>query len=222
VIHGHGSHGDQIFTRPDVRDAWYPLVTEKHLGLLSPNLRDNAWMSPAAVADLRELLGEMRLRFAAQKFILASGSMGGTSNLIYAVLHPNDVAGVVALGAAVDLEPYVEWCRKSAQPAVCGEIADAIETNYGPDREAVYGRHSPLHHSDRLTMPVFLAHGERDTLMPVEPVRSLASAMRHQPNFRYREVPGGNHDSPLRLMREGLEWVCHLSPYGRGREVTSG
>ena len=27
-LHGHGSHGDQIFTRPDIRDLWLSLYRE--------------------------------------------------------------------------------------------------------------------------------------------------------------------------------------------------
>jgi pimeloyl-ACP methyl ester carboxylesterase len=209
VIHGHRSHGDQIFTRPDIREHWLPLAPEHGLGLISPNLRGNAWMSPAAAADLRGLLGFVRERFGAKRFVLASGSMGGTSNLVYAALQPEDVAGVVALGAAVDLERYVAWCREpiSGRPAVTRDIADAIEQNYGPDAASAYARHSPLRHFERLTMPVFLAHGEADALMPIEPVRAFADAMRGHTRFRFRELPGGHHDSPLWLMGEALEWV---------------
>lgn len=213
VIHGHGSHGDQIFTRPDIRDHWLPLAPGHGLGLLSPNLRDNAWMSPAAAADLRSLLGLVRERFGATRFVFASGSMGGTSNLIYAALHPEDAAAVVALGAAVDLEPYVNWCRETVpgKPAVTRDIADAIERNYGPDPAGAYAGHSPWRHAEGLTMPLFLAHGEADALMPIEPVRTFADTMRTQPTFRYQEIAGGNHDSPLWLMPGALEWVLgHL------------
>ena len=41
-LHGHGSHGDQLFTREDIK--WFgELLVKKNFSILSPNLRDNAW-----------------------------------------------------------------------------------------------------------------------------------------------------------------------------------
>ena len=50
-LHGHGSTGDQLFTRQDIR-VNLPLIEQKNLSIIAPNLRGNAWMCPAAVADL--------------------------------------------------------------------------------------------------------------------------------------------------------------------------
>ena len=64
-------------------------------------------------------------------------------------------------------------------------------------------------------MPVYLAHGDADALIPVEQSRALAALCR-SPRFRYREIPGGHHDSPLAadIMDEALDWV--LGPAGTG------
>lgn len=212
VLHGHGSHGDQLFSRPDIRGNWLPALQAKGLGILCPNLRDNAWMNPAAVEDLKGLLGYVRETYGAERFVFASGSMGGTGNLIYAVQHPQDVAGIVSLGAAVDLTEYHAWCRRS-NDGIRKEIADAIESSFGGKPEElpeVFDRSSALLNRDRLTMPVFLAHGQADATMPVEPPRMLAEKMGERDTFRFREIPEGNHDSPLSSMAEGLEWVMRL------------
>jgi pimeloyl-ACP methyl ester carboxylesterase len=211
-IHGHGSHGDQLYTRRDVRETWLPRWLARGCGVLTPNLRDNAWMSPAAVEDLRALLAHLRAEHAARRFLFFSGSMGGTSNLIYAALHPEDVAGVVALGAVSDLASYHAWChaqKSPPAPAVVGQIADAVERAYGgapANRPAPYARHSVLAHADRLAMPLFLAHGAADLLMPVAQSRDLAARLVGRPTFHYTELPGANHDAPLYCV-EGFDWV---------------
>ncbi len=199
IIHGHGSHGDQIFTRCDIRNSWLPVFLETGAGILSVNLRDNAWMGPAASTDMHGLIDWLRSKYGMQKTIFASGSMGGTSNLIYAVLHPEDVDGVVARGAATDLASYYNWCIGQDMPII-QEIAEAIRISYGgtPEQQPeLYRRHSALANADRLTMPVFFSHGGADELIPVEQARALAAKMTGRKNFHYFEIPGGNHDSPL-------------------------
>ena len=79
-------------------------------------------------------------------------------------------------------------------------IALAIQEAYGGIPSAipdVYRRHSTLEHCDRLTMPLFIAHGESDALMPVASMREFALRMSGCGNFRYEEIPGGDHGAPL-------------------------
>lgn len=209
-IHGHGSHGDQVFTRPDIRGRWFPAYKKHGFGILGVNLRDNAWMSPKAAQDLHDLLGYVRNAYNVRKFLLVSGSMGGTSNLIYAGVHPEDVAGVVALCPASDLSSYYAWCRKR-NAGVIKEIADAIEQAYGttPQKNPkLYAYHSAWKNAAKLKMPVFVCHGTADDLIPVSQSRILASAMANAPAFVYTEVPDGNHDSPLSTgFDAGFNWI---------------
>jgi pimeloyl-ACP methyl ester carboxylesterase len=176
---------------------WMPEYRGRGLGVLTPNLRDNAWMGPAAATDLKELLAGLRRDFGAERFILASGSMGGTSNLIYAVLHPKDVAGLVALCPATDLTSYYGWCR-AHNTGVIREIADA---------SSLYARHSTLHNAHRLKMPVYVSHGTADALIPVAQSRLLAGALAELPDFTYVEIPDGDHDRPLIKCGDAMEWV---------------
>jgi pimeloyl-ACP methyl ester carboxylesterase len=207
-IHGHGSHEDQLYTRADIRDCWLPCIRSSGLGVLTPNLGGNAWMSSAAASDLESLLNIARTEFGAKQFIFAGGSMGGTSNLIYSALKPGDAAGVIALGAVPDLAEYHGWCR-GRDAGVLKEIADAMETYYGgspKENLAAYRAHSVIHHVSRLTMPVYLAHGAEDAIMPVPHSRRLAALLKDKPGFIYKEVPGG-HDSPLALMPEAIDII---------------
>ena len=202
VIHGHGSHGDQIFTRPDIR-KWGTFILSNGYGLLSPNLRDNAWMSPEAADDLTALILYAKEHYGWKKIVLASGSMGGTSNLIYAGLHPELVDGVVALGAASDLTRYAKWCDAQTQRPICHEIAAAIRTAYHNDQKLL-DKHSVCRNASKLTMPVFLYHGSADATIPVSESRTLAGLLAEKKDFHYGEIYSGNHDSPLPFFEECL------------------
>jgi pimeloyl-ACP methyl ester carboxylesterase len=217
VIHGHGSAGDQLYTRPDIRTMWLPEFRRGGAGILTPNLRGNAWMCPEAADDLHALLGLARERYGAERFILASGSMGGTSNLLYGVQQPGDVAGIVALCPAGDLASYYAWCRHRDE-GVWKEIADAIRVAYkGEPAQAArrYAQCSALHNARRLTMPTFVAHGTGDDVIPIAQSRRLVGALAEAPGLAYVEMPGGHHDSPLALAAQGVAWVLSRIP-GQG------
>jgi len=207
-LHGHGSTGDQIFTRADIRDAWLAEYRRLGFGVLSANLRGNAWMCPAAAADLHRLLRWARGQYDVEDFLFVSGSMGGTANLIYGILHPEDARAMVALCPATGIGGYARWCREHPG-GVKDEIYTAIIEAYGgmpEERPAVYAAHSVLAHARRLTMPLFVCHGDKDILIPVEESRRLAAALEGVSTFTYQELPGGHHDSPLFGFEMG-EWL---------------
>lgn len=197
MLHGHGAHGDQLLTRPDLT-RWLPELAALQINLLLPNLRDNAWMSPAAAADLAWLLSTVPQRRS--KIVLWAGSMGGTGALIFAVLHPELVDALVVMGAATDLGRYRDWCGR--QPAaIPAEIHRAIMAAYaGSSCRA----HSAVDRADRLTMPIRFRHGGADPIIPVEQARALAKRLAGRTNFDYREIPDGGHDSPLAFGLEDL------------------
>ncbi|OGV67158.1 MAG: hypothetical protein A2498_02920 [Lentisphaerae bacterium RIFOXYC12_FULL_60_16] len=198
VLHGHGSDGNQVFVRPDIRDTRLPIFEELGYGVFSPNLRGNAWMSPSARDDLHAWLDILRAEYGAEKFFFISGSMGGTSNLIYAAVHPQDVAGVVALCPATDLPGYYRWCFENPG-GVKDEIRNAIHAAYGgspAEQPKVYDRHSALRNASNLTMPVVVIHGDSDPLIPVGQSRRLAESLRGKADFQYLELPGAGHDFP--------------------------
>jgi len=205
-LHGHGSRGDQLYTRKDIREQWLPVLLETGCGILTPNLRGNAWMSPEAVRDLHDLLNNLRHHHAADRFIFISGSMGATGSLIYATQHPQDVAGLVALCPATDLSTLVQWCGQQVDKPVLADIRQAILQNYRESVPAMQ-QHSTLSNAHRLTMPLFLVHGDDDAIIPVDHSRELVRALQGHPALMYIEQPGGHHDAPLWLMPQGLAWV---------------
>jgi pimeloyl-ACP methyl ester carboxylesterase len=181
------------------------------IGILCPNLRGDAWMGPGAATDLRDLLMLLREHHGATRIALIGGSMGGSSALAFAALHPHDIDGVVALCPATDLADYWRWLGQNLQgrPTLV-EIAQAIESHYGgtpDDNPALFAKHSAVARHARLNMPIFIGHGVEDQTIPVGQSRTLVDAMKHQPNLRYVEQLGGDHDAPLTMLPEALAWL---------------
>jgi len=210
VIHGHGSHGDQLFVREDIRRDWLPRFRARGLGILTPNLRDNGWMSPNAAADLHALVDHVRRKHDVERFFFIGGSMGGSCVLAYSVLYAQEVAAVAALCPATDMPNYYEWSARQDTP-LKKEVVACIAAQYRgtpatiPD---VFRRHSAVQNAARLTMPVYVAHGDDDALVPVGQSRALAAVCKG-PNFRYHEIAGGDHEAPIAaaIMDEALEWI---------------
>ena len=200
ILHGHGSHGDQLLIRPDLA-PWLASLDRFGVSVVSPNLRDNAWMSPAAVSDLSRLLEEGKTRHRWRRIVFASGSMGGTGALIFAVRCPDLADALVILGAATDIGRYCNWCAGQTKP-VLKEIHDAIRSVYeGED----YPLHNVCVHAASLTMPVWLYYGGADRTIPVSEARALAEILAGKEDFHYHEIAGGDHDSPLSFFQQGLE-----------------
>lgn len=197
-LHGSFAGADQIFTRRDIRDFWLTRIAQGNHPLLSVNMRGTSYMSPAATADMTGLLEHARADLGCRQFVLLGGSGGASSAMAYAVMHPEQIGGVVALGMC-DILARLDFARRSDKPVLqC--LARCVFAAYGATPEEQpepYRARSVLAHADRLSMPVILTIGERDALIPVAEARRVASAMRHNPNFAYCEVPGGDHDSAL-------------------------
>ncbi len=202
VLHGHGSHGDQLLTRRDVAETWLPRLRQADCGVLCPNLRDNAWMSPAATEDLAAMLRREREAVPNRHLVITGGSMGGTGALIFAMRHPELTDACLAVGAATALDDYMAWLAEPGRGL--DSLLEALQAAY-PDK-AARDAHSVALHADALpAVPIFFAHGGADEIIPTEQARRLASQMAARPHFRYVEVAGGNHDSPLWLYPEALE-----------------
>lgn len=200
IVYLHGSFQDagQIFTRRDIRDHWLSRIMAGGHPLLSVNLRGTAYMSPAATSDMSELLDYAGRTLGCTGFVLLGGSGGASSAMAYAVLHPERVGGVIAMGMC-DILARLDFARRSGN-RLLQELARTVFAAYGGPPEArpeLYEARSVLAHADRLTMPVVLSMGERDSLIPVGETRKIAEALRGKRDFVYHEVPGGDHDSAL-------------------------
>ena len=204
VLHGHGSCGDQILLRADMK-PWLEKFRSEGMNVLSPNLRGNSWMCPASVSDLADLIRKGKARYSWKRVFFVSGSMGGTGALIFAAQHPELVDGVAALGAATDLKRFAGWCS-GQETSAAASIREAMESNYGKED---YERHNVCSHAGALTMPVYYAHGGADRIIPVSEARALRDLLvsAGKDDFKYVEIPEGDHDSPLQLAGEALTYL---------------
>ena len=197
-LHGSFSSGDQIFTRKDVRAFWLSRILAGHHPLLSVNMRGTSYMSPPATRDFTDLLDDCRRVYRLGKVVLLGGSGGASSAMAYACLHPERIDGVIAMGMC-DIFARLDFARKSELP-VLQNLAKTVFAAYGgttEEKPELYRERSALIHADRLTMPIVLTIGEKDALIPVTETRKIAAALKGNPQFRYIEIPGGNHDSAL-------------------------
>lgn len=197
-LHGHGSTGDQLLTRPDIA-KYLPKIEQTSMSVLSPNLRGNAWMNPAAVSDMADLLRDCQKQYGWRYFYFLSGSMGGTGALIFAMLYPELVKSAAILGGATSLRRYLKWCQKSPLPVVA-EIRRTILDRYA-DRSTL-DKHDVSTHFNRLIMPIYFYHAADDEIIPVEQARDLAAKCGK--NLFYHEIPTGGHDAPLNFFGETL------------------
>lgn len=197
-LHGSFASADQIFTRKDIRRFWLPRILEGCHPLLSVNLRGTSYMSPAATEDMTDLLDYCRGELGCRRFVLLGGSGGASSAMAYAVLHPERIHGVIAMGAC-DILGRLDFARNSDQP-VLQKLVTAVFAAYGgapEDKPDLYHARSVLAHPEKLTMPFVLTMGEDDRLIPVAEARRIASAMKGTGTFVYHEIPHGDHDSAL-------------------------
>jgi len=159
-LHGHGSHGDQPFTRKDVAELLLPMISKYNLSIISPNLRDNAWMSPAAVTDLHDVLAECQSKCRFAKYLFICGSMGGTGALIFAAKYPELAGGLAIKGAATDIWRYREYCRTGTAHQILPELFRAIDQHYAPeDYEApLFGPNLVIFSNEDLVTPAKVMH----------------------------------------------------------------
>ena len=108
------------------------------------------------------ILSEVQRRHRVYRVFIAGGSMGGTSALIFATLHPELIAGVCALNPTANIVEYAGF-------------KDAIDISYGSAAERE--KRSPELHADRLTMPVALTTGGKDSVVPPASTLRLAKKL---------------------------------------------
>lgn len=210
VLHGHGSKGDQLFTRPD-QTPIREFLERIGANVISPNLRDNAWMNPAAVSDLTRILEMERSRMQFRRCFLASASMGGTGSLIFAMRHPEMVDGLVILGAATSIRRYRKWCATGDLP-IHQEIRKAINANYTDEAMTA---NDVCDHAASLTMPLYFFHSQADRVIPISEMRELQRRMAGMSNAHFTELPPlqdapnwwSDHDAPIQYFIPAMQEV---------------
>jgi len=206
-LHGAASHQTQGMTAGIYKDAfshWAEDLAQRKALYICPEYRGGSWMGPAAESDVKEIIQQIRERGFKGKLILAGGSMGGTSALIFASRFPEMIDGVIALCPATD--PTKMYSKFSEQ----------FELAYGGSPEEVpevYAERSSRDFVENLSgLPVYLVHGAKDALIDVEHSRILVERFKHHGvRYQYKELPEGDHDEPIQApLGEMLDFVLCL------------
>lgn len=170
ALHGHGSDRWQYIkeARGECRSA-RDVAVKYRMIFVSPDYRARtSWMGPRAESDLIQIIADLKKQHTINRVFLAGGSMGGTSVLTFAALHPDLVAGVASMNGTANLLEYTQF-------------QDAIRDSFGGTKIEIpdeYKRRSAEYWPERLTMPVGMTTGGRDTLVPPGSVERLANVLK--------------------------------------------
>jgi dipeptidyl aminopeptidase/acylaminoacyl peptidase len=207
ALHGHGADRWQ-FIRDErgecrgVRDV----AAEQGLIVISPDYRGRtSWMGPAAEADVVQIIAELRERHAIDRVFVAGGSMGGTSALIFAMLHPTLIAGVCSLNGTANMLEF-------------GRFQDAIADSYGGTKDArpeAYQRRSAELWPEKFTMPVAVTTGGKDEIVPPPSILRLVEKLRQakRPVLSLHRENGG-HATNYEDTRAALEYLLSTAAPG--------
>lgn len=199
-LHGHGSDRWQYVRQDRGECRGARDVALKHgMIFVSPDYRaPDSWMGPAAEADLVQILREVRTRRRIGKIVLGGGSMGGTSALIFAALHPDLIDGVVSQNGTANMVDYERF-------------QDSIRRWYGGTKEErpdEYRKRSPEFAAEKLTMPIAFTTGGRDTLVPPDSVLRLAKQLdKSNPAMLLLHRESGGHATDYEDTVKAYEFV---------------
>ena len=187
-LHGHGADRWQFVrdSRGEARAARDAAAENKML-FVAPDYRaKTSWMGPAAEADLLQIVGDLKKRYSVRRLILSGGSMGASSALTFAALHPELVDGVVAFNGLADHAAYTNF-------------QEAIAASFGgtkADKPDEYRTRSAANFPERFTMPLAVTAGGKDTLVPPASALRLArAAQAHNPFVLIDHQPERGHET---------------------------
>lgn len=200
ALHGHGSDRRQFAEnkRDECRAA---RDTAKKHGLIfiSPDYRaTTSWMGPAAEADVVQIIEDLKKQFSVRHVIISGASMGGTSCLTFAALHPKLVDGVVSMNGTAN---HVEYQN----------FQDAIAASFGGTKQQVpeeYKKRSAELHVEKLTMPIACTTGGLDKSVPSDSVLRMMEALKKQGrSVLLLHRPTGGHSTNYADGTEAYEFV---------------
>jgi dipeptidyl aminopeptidase/acylaminoacyl peptidase len=185
VLHGHGSDrwqgvSDSVHEFRAGRDV----AAAHDMLVVSPDYRARtSWMGGLAEADLIQIIDELKSKFRIGKVIVSGASMGGSSALSFAAMHPEMVDGVVSMNGTANHFDYENF-------------QDSINQSFGgakSDIPAEYKKRSAEYWPERFTMPIGITASGNDTTVPPDSVMRLASVVKKlNPNVLlvYRAMEG--------------------------------
>jgi pimeloyl-ACP methyl ester carboxylesterase len=209
ALHGHGS--DRWQYPRDARDecrATRDFGVKHRMIFVAPDYRaKTSWMGPKAEADLVQIIAGLKQQYRIGRVIVSGGSMGGSSALTFAALHPELTDGVAAANGTANHLEYENF-------------QDAIGASFGGSKTEVpgeYKKRSAEYWPERLTMPIALTAGGKDTSVPADSVVRLAGILKklNRPVLLLYRETGGHHttyEDNLRVLEFALSPPTTNSP----------
>ena len=200
ALHGHGSDRWQFAVKVfDEASAARDVAAAHRMLFISPDYRKTtSWMGPKAEADMVQIIAELKARYRIGKVIVCGGSMGGSSALTFAALHPELVDGVASMNGTANHLEYENF-------------QDAIAESFGGKKAQIpreYKNRSAEYWPERLTMPIGMTVGGRDDVVPPASVVRLAGVLKKlQPNVLLIVREAGGHSTNYADGKEILEFV---------------
>mgnify|MGYP003629728146 CR=1 FL=1 len=170
ALHGHGSDRWQfIKDKRGECQAARDIAQKYHMIYISPDYRARtSWMGPKAEADLIQIINDLKSNYKIKHVFLCGGSMGGSSSLTFAALHPELIAGVAAMNPTAN---HLEYDK----------FQTAIQTSFGGTKQEIpheYKKRSAEYWPEKLTMPLSISVGGQDQLVPPDSARRLSKVLK--------------------------------------------
>jgi pimeloyl-ACP methyl ester carboxylesterase len=202
ALHGHGSDRWQFVKNPrdECRSA-RDVAAEQRMIFVSPDYRaKTSWMGPKAEADVVQIIARLKKTYRVSRVFICGGSMGGTGCLTFAAMHPELVDGVASMNGTANLVEYENFQA-------------AIQKSFGGTKTEIpqeYKKRSAEYWPHRLSMPVGITAGGKDTSVPPQSVLRLAKALETLDRdvlLIYREQ--GGHSTNYADGRAILQFMIH-------------
>ncbi|OGV52056.1 MAG: hypothetical protein A2017_03640 [Lentisphaerae bacterium GWF2_44_16] len=199
-LHGHGSDRKQFAFDKRPECASFREFAAKHdMIAVTPDYRaKTSWMGPSAEADLVQIIKEIKAKYKINKVFLVGGSMGATSALTFATLHPDMIDGITSMNGHAN---HVEY--KNFQ--------DAISRSFGGTKEEKpeeYKKRSAEFYPENLTMSIAFTVGGKDSIVPPGSVIRLAEELRKR-NGKVMVInrPKGGHSTNFEDGMTAMEFM---------------
>jgi len=212
-FHSFGGDALELYKSPLLHPQWIEAIKASGFGLISFETYGNSWMSPFTADAIHLAIDAIRKKYHVKRFIFVGASMGGSGVLTYCVRYPSDVFAALAMCPASDIESYYAGIRNKVDPTSVA-ITNSIERSFGENSEAKkdgFSLSSVQRNATKLTMPLVIAHGGADPLIPVSQSDSLSSLLNDKADFRYFRYPDGDHFYPsIQGFKDSWPWLIEL------------
>lgn len=202
VLHGYGSDRWQFINDPrNECAACRDVAIESGMIYVSPDYRLTNWMGAAAEADVVKIIKDIKAKYRIGKVFIAGGSMGGSSCLTFAALHPDLIDGVVSLNGMAN---YLEYVASDG-------LQHSIYKSFGGTKTTAlreFKKRSAEYWPEKFTIPVGITAGSKDTIVPPGSVVRLTNVLKllgRDVMLIYRK--DGGHETNYEDTRTALDFV---------------